>query len=128
MNDLLLQDMALPAADRLSRLIQKTISENPQILEQYRSCLYEFKESTAVEECLDDEIMDTYFPNLECLIARYYDLNTRFNSYNYRHAIKSIVEYEIRHQLNKEGEKVLQSVAKKILRAQKHLFLTEIFS
>lgn len=122
LSDLVLQDMALPAAERISRLIQKTISESPQILEEYRPFLCEFCESGAVTECLQ-RIMDTWFPSLDGLVERYQAAEVQRGDYDHRQILRALVEYEIRHHLYKEGSDILTSVAERVFQDEQHLFI-----
>lgn len=117
LSNLILQDMAMPARQRISRLIQKSM--NQEILEKYRPYLYYPYERNAVISCLDD-IIKTYFQGIENLMIRYHDFGTESLEYNYRDALRALIEYEIRHLLYEEGKSALIEVAK--LTIPKHMF------
>lgn len=123
--DLILQDMALPAAERLSRHIQKTTTESPEILDCYKPFLCDVYASGKTTECLE-EIMRTYFADLEGLMIRYQNVESRYGIYSYRNILRAMVEFEIRHSLYAEGSSILKCVAKRVI--NKSLFVTDPFS
>lgn len=124
LTNLVLQDMALPAARRLSRMVQKTLSEKPDIQKMYVSVFREFHESSVINKCLQ-EIMDDYFPNIEELIPRYQAVETRAGHYDYHYILRALIEYELRYQLYQDGSKILRKIAKEVI--PKNMFVTPAF-
>lgn len=124
LTNLVLQDMALPAAQRLSRIIRKTLSEKPDIQKMYVSVFREFHESSVINKCLQ-EIMDVYFPNIEELIPRYQAVETRVGHYDYHYILRALIEYELRYQLYQDGSKILRNIAKEVI--PKNMFATPVF-
>lgn len=117
LSHLLLQDMAMPARQRISRFILKSM--NQDILEKYRPYLYYPYERSVVLSCLDD-IIQTHFNGIENFMVRYHDFGTKSFEYNYQDALRALVEYEIRHLLYEEGKQALSLIAQQVL--PKHLY------
>ena len=88
---------------------------NQDILEKYRPYLYYPYERSVVIACLDD-IIQTHFNGIENFMVRYHDFGTKSFEYNYQDALRTLVEYEIRHLLYEEGKQALMLIAKQVLK------------
>ncbi len=103
--NLLLQDMYLPAARRISRYIKRMLTEHPEYLDQFRLFMRYPWASGKCSQALD-KIIKCH--KLQSLILRYSDYSLSNYFYSVDDSLRAILEYMIRAQLIEEMQNKLR--------------------
>lgn len=107
LSNILLQDMHLPAMQRICRIIKRILSEHPEYLDQFRLYMR--------YPCLQDHtakfLSETIKQHrLEEQITRYHDYSHSMWSYRIQDSLSAIFEYEIREQIIEKLQEPLRQL------------------
>ncbi|WP_283674313.1 hypothetical protein [Butyricicoccus sp. Marseille-Q5471] len=116
---LLLQDMHLPAMQRLSRKIKKLLSEHPNYITDYRPFLLYAAPTSCITKYLY-KIIQTH--NLMWQVTKYADYQKSGRAYSIRDSIQNILEYEIRAQIYDEMESQIETLTYRTLPQELFLY------